>query len=75
MAILPLNKGQKRDKTRRMVAFWERGGIPIRDRNQGDSVFLPMEQSIPPHGTKCSTPWNKQEGAAFLPKCPFVTHF
>ncbi len=23
-----------------------------------------MEQSVPPHGTKCSTPWNKQEGAA-----------
>jgi len=23
-----------------------------------------MEQNVPPHGTKCSTPWNKQEGAA-----------
>ena len=25
-----------------------------------------MEQNVPPHGTKCSTPWNKQEGAAFM---------
>ena len=25
-----------------------------------------MEQSVPPHGTKYSTPWNKQEGAAFV---------
>jgi len=56
MAFLPLNKGQKRDKTRRMVAFWERGGIPIRDRNQGDSVFLPMEQSVPPYGTNRKVP-------------------
>ncbi|MBP3777448.1 MAG: hypothetical protein J6I37_10735, partial [Prevotella sp.] len=32
-------------------------------RKQGDSMFHPMEQVIPCHGTKCSTPWNKQEGA------------
>ena len=33
-----------------------------------NSVFHPMEQSIPPYGTKYSTPWNKQEGAAFKGK-------
>ena len=41
-------------------------GIPIKDRSQGDSVFHAMEQVIPPHGTKCSTPWNKQEGGTSL---------
>ena len=33
-------------------------------RRYPNSVFHPMEQVIPSHGTKCSTPWNKQEGAA-----------
>ena len=41
-------------------------GIPIKDRRQGDTVFHAMEQVIPPHGTKCSTPWNKQEGGTSL---------
>ena len=32
---------------------------------QGDHLFHAMEQVVPPHGTKCSTLWNKQEGAGF----------
>ncbi|MBQ8154428.1 MAG: hypothetical protein IJ069_12295 [Prevotella sp.] len=31
---------------------------------QGDHLFHAMEQVVPPHGTKCSTLWNKQEGAS-----------
>ena len=44
----------------------------MKDRNQGDIVFHPMgqlfhpmEQSVPSYGTKRSTLWNKQGGAAF----------
>ena len=31
----------------------------MKDRNQGDIVFHPMGQVVPPYGTKCSTLWNK----------------
>ena len=39
--------------------FGERRCILIKDRKQGDHVFHPMEQVIPPYGIKCSMPWNK----------------
>ena len=29
-----------------------------------NKVFHPMEQSVPPHGTKCSTPWNNSKDAS-----------
>jgi len=62
-----MQKGDKKRVVNRLIyVFGERGSIPTIDYNQGDFIFHPMEQSIPPHGTKCSTPWNKQEGAAFM---------
>ncbi len=59
MAIL-MQKGDKKRVVNRLIyVFGERGSIPIIDYNQGDFIFHPMEQVIPCHGTKCSTPWNK----------------
>ena len=64
--ILPVVFPTRNFKTLATVAALPKiEGIPIQDRSQGDTLFHAMEQVVPPHGTKCSTLWNKQEDTSF----------
>jgi len=64
MAFL-MQKGDKKRVVNRLIyVFGERGSIPIIDYNQGDFIFHPMEQSVPPYGTNRKVPPPRVEAPA-----------